>query len=171
MSVYKGYSTDELEAVGSQFLIDSWSYSKVTSFARNEKAFEMQYLFHCPSRSSSSNIAGNAYHEALASYFSNKKEGNILSLIDLQQVAYEYIDNVAGNQWKLQKTTPTVDECKIKATVTVSSLLEFFYKEKAVVMQLQWFHLFRNSGRQQFQPFPCFFNRISINLAGEETII
>lgn len=129
MSQYKDYTQEEKDELLSRFLINSWSYSRVSAFARNEKAFEMSYIFGCDTRMSATTIAGQAYHAALESYFLNKKNGNILSLPDLEIVAFNYIEEVRGNTWKLQKTTPTVDECRKKATVTVSALLKNFYGE------------------------------------------
>ena len=69
MTQYKSYSIDELENHLSQFLINSWSYSKVSAFARNEKAFEMQYIYGMYGKSSSTTVAGQAYHYALKHYF------------------------------------------------------------------------------------------------------
>lgn len=132
MSIYKSYSPDQLEELQSQFLIDSWSYSKVTSFARNEKAFEMSYIFGLRGKNSATTVAGSAYHAALQAYFEAKKAGNLLGAVELEQVAYDYIDNVKGNDWKLQKTTPTIDECRIKATKTTVALIHNFLNEKHV---------------------------------------
>jgi len=64
-NIYKKLSPEELEHLFSNYLISSWSYSKVTSFARNEKAFEMNYIYGVYSRSSATTISGNAYHRAL----------------------------------------------------------------------------------------------------------
>jgi hypothetical protein len=129
MSIYKIYTPEQIEELQSNFLISSWSYSKVTSFARNEKAFEMQYIFGLYSRRSASTIAGNAYHEALRWYFLNFKEGKTTDLVELEQVAFEYIENVPANWWKLQKTSPTIEEAKAKAIVSCSSLLKNFLGE------------------------------------------
>jgi hypothetical protein len=62
---YKNLPADEMEALLSGFLVNSWSYSKVSQFARNEKSFEMQHIYGLYSRLSISSIAGNAYHTAL----------------------------------------------------------------------------------------------------------
>lgn len=129
MSIYKLYTPEQIEELQSNFLISSWSYSKVTGFARNEKAFEMQYIFGLYSRRSASTIAGNAYHESLRWYFQNLQEGNIIDLVEMEQVAFDYIENVPANWWKLQKTTPTIEEAKTKATVAASSLLKNFLGE------------------------------------------
>ena len=56
---------DELEGYFSQFLVDSWSYSGVATFARNEKEFERRYIYREPSRKSATTVAGTAYHAAL----------------------------------------------------------------------------------------------------------
>lgn len=129
---YKNLGGDEIDAILSGFLIDSWSYSKVSAFARNEKAFEMNYVFGVYPKSSSTTIAGTAYHHALWYYFQNKKEGRTVDLPELEQSAFSYIEEVKSNVWKLQKTTPTVEECKIKATKTVVDLLRNFIKEVGV---------------------------------------
>ncbi|MCB0475657.1 MAG: PD-(D/E)XK nuclease family protein [Flavobacteriaceae bacterium] len=132
MSIYRNYSEIELEEHFSNFLIDSWSYSKVSQFSRNEKAFEMFYVFGYGYKKSSTAIAGNAYHFALENYFSNKKEGNNLDIVELEILAVEYIDSVPSNDWKLQKTTPTVEDCIKKATSTSISLLRNFISEISV---------------------------------------
>ena len=131
-SVYKKYSTDELQNLFSHFLIDSWSYSKVTSFARNEKGFEMNYIYGLHTKSSASSIAGQAYHHALQYFFTQKKEGKETDMVDLEQSAFAFIDEIPANFWKLQKTTPTVEDCKAKAVSTVSSLLKNFMAEPGI---------------------------------------
>lgn len=129
ISKYESYSPDQLEELFSNMLIDSWSFSKVASFSRNEKDFEMRYIYNYPYKVSASNVAGSAYHKALQVYFENFKENIRLDIVDLQTVAFEYIENTHANQWKIQKTTPTVEECIIKATKTVTALLQNFYTE------------------------------------------
>lgn len=128
-SIYKDYELDQLDELFSNFLISSWSYSKVTSFARNAKAFEMSYIFGINSRRSSTTVAGEAYHAALQYFFTKKKEGVTLDVVELEQSAFLYIDEVPANYWKIQKTTPTVEECKQKATDTVVKLLRNFIRE------------------------------------------
>jgi hypothetical protein len=129
MNKYKNISQEDKEALLSNSLIDSWSYSKVRTFAGNEKAFEMQYVYYCYGKSSSTTIAGQAYHAALNLYFQNLKEGVATDLVTLEKVAFDYIDNIRADWWKLQKTTPTVEECKIAATKTVSQLLNNFLSQ------------------------------------------
>lgn len=129
MNIYKSYTDEEKQNLFSQFLIDSWSYSKVTSFARNEKAFEMNYIFGVKPRSSATTIAGNAYHNALQLYFTKKKEGEAVDIVTLEASALEYIDAIPANAWKIQKTTPTVEDCIVKANETVSKLLRNFIGE------------------------------------------
>lgn len=131
-SIYKSYKGDELEELLSRFLINSWSYSKISTFSRNEKAFEMNYIYGVHSKSSATTVAGQAYHTALEYYFSKLKEGEKISLVELETSAYAAIDEVPGNQWKLQKTTPTMEESKAKATTTVSSLLKNFVTEVGI---------------------------------------
>jgi hypothetical protein len=131
-NIYKGYSPEEMEDLFSNFLVDSWSYSKVTSFARNEKSFEMQYIFGLYGRSSATTVSGQAYHKALQYYFEQKKQGKELDIIELEKAAFEHIDEVKPNYWKLGKTTPTVEECILKANKTVAALLRNFMSEKAI---------------------------------------
>lgn len=128
-SIYKSYDLDQLQELFSNFLTDSWSYSKVTQFARNEKAFEMQYIYGLYGKTSATTAAGNAYHNALQLYFEQLKEGKQTDLVTLEQSAFEYIDNIPCNNWKIQKTTPSVEECRIKANETVVKLLKNFLTE------------------------------------------
>lgn len=131
-SIYKSYGIDEMQNLFSQFLIDSWSYSKVTAFARNEKAFEMNYIFGIKSKSSATTIAGQAYHHALSIYFARKKRKESMDLVELEACAFQFIEGVPANAWKIQKTTPTIDDCLKKCYTTVSALLRNFITEVAV---------------------------------------
>lgn len=132
MSTYKQMSEEELENIKSQFLINSWSFSKVAEFSRNQKSFEMTSIYGYQIKNSSTTVAGTAYHNALQFYFQSLKEGNVLDLADLEAVAFDTIDETPANKWKIQKTTPTVAECKVKACKTVTALLKFFIKEVGV---------------------------------------
>lgn len=134
MNKYSLLNHDELEELFSNYLIDSWSYSKVTTFARNEKAFEMSEIYRERSKSSTTSIAGKAYHSALELFFKNLADGVETSIVDLNELAFEHIDNVHANAWKLQKTTPTIEECKIKATKTVTSLIKNFCEEQSIYL-------------------------------------
>lgn len=128
---YKYLSPEEQESLFSNYLISSWSYSKVTQFARHEKVFEMNYIFGIQGKRSSTTVAGEAYHHALKFYFLKRKIDETIDIIEMEQSAFDYIDDVQPNIWKLQKTTPTIDECKIKATKTVTALLRNFIAEVA----------------------------------------
>jgi len=130
MSIYKSYDPVQLEELQSNFIITSWSFSKLSQFSRNEKAFEMIYIYGYRSRDSATTNAGKAYHEALKHYFLAKKGDIILSLPELEQIAFEYINEIPANDWKIQKTTPSVEECILKANKTVTALLGNFYQEK-----------------------------------------
>ena len=131
---YRDMGNDLLEEHFSNYLFNDWSFSKVNSFSRNEKSFEMSYIYNVPYRRSSTEVAGSAYHAALRAYFAMLQEGQTLDVIELQQVAYDYISEVWGNSWKLQKTTPTVEECQKKAITTVNSLINNFLKESDVYL-------------------------------------
>lgn len=128
-SIFKSISKDDMDSLMSEYLINSWSHSKLSQFSRNEKAFEMMYIYGCDTKSSATTIAGQAYHYSLENYFLHRKEGKILDIADLEILAFNYIENIEANKWKLQKTTPSVDDCKQKAIVTTTALLRNFYSE------------------------------------------
>lgn len=133
MNQYGRFTKEQLEEHFSYYLMDSWSYSKVACFARNEKAFEKEYIYCERGRRSATSVAGNAYHKALECYFASfGSEFPAPMLIDLQEVAYKYIDEVPANDWKLQKTTPTVEKAKEEATKKVTASLQNFYAELPV---------------------------------------
>ncbi len=124
---------DELEEHFSQFLIDSWSYSGVATFARNEKEFERRYIYREPSRKSAITVAGTAYHAALQHYFETLRDtGEEASIATLQERAFTAIDKIGANQWKLGKKTPTVEKCVETAIKTANALISNFYKERSV---------------------------------------
>lgn len=131
-SQFKSYTPEELEELNSNFIIDKWSYSKVMQFARNEKAFEMYYIYNHRAKSSATTVAGQAYHYALQWYFQELKEGVELDLPQLEIFAFNHIDEQPANDWKVQKTTPTIEECQQKALKTANALLTNFYNEKSV---------------------------------------
>lgn len=122
-------SQEELQLLDSLFLISSWSYSKVMQYARNPKAFEMLYIYGYRAKASATTVAGQAYHYALEMFFKNKKEGVELSMIDLETLVFNYIDEQPRDNWKLQKTTPTVEDCKIKANESALKGIRNFYNE------------------------------------------
>jgi hypothetical protein len=126
MNKYKSLDQEQKEQLLSNYLIDSWSYSKVRTFAGNEKAFEMQYIYYCSGKSSFTSISGNAYHAALKLYFNNLKQYINTDVVALQTIAYAYIDEVRADWWKIMKTTPTIEECKIAAIETSTKLINNF---------------------------------------------
>ena len=134
MSRYESYTPDRLEEHFANYLTDSWSYSKISCFARNEKSFEKQYIYLEPDRRSSSSVAGGAYHAAMEDFFSTMQRtcnSRIPDVVSLEQRAFEYInDKVYPNEWKLQKTTPTVEDCIADASRKAVSLIRNFYGER-----------------------------------------
>lgn len=131
MNKYSLMTPDELENHFSSFFIDSWSYSRVAQFARNEKEFERTAIHREESRRSASSVAGSAYHKALECYFTAMEKGaEPLALPELEKIAFEEIDMVPANAWKLGKTTPTVVDCVTTASKTATALLSYFYAEK-----------------------------------------
>lgn len=113
----------------SGYLVNSWSYSGVQCFARNEKAFEMQYIYCERDRKSISSIAGSAYHEALKEFFSIWKPGVQPEFVALTAVAYGYLDEVPANDWKTTDKFPTAEAAKAEATSKVNNLLKYFCEE------------------------------------------
>lgn len=135
MNQYAKFTKEQMEEHLAFYLLDSWSYSKVSCFARNEKAFEKEYIYCERGHRSATSIAGNAYHEALEFYFLQLMRGyEAPTIIDAQQVAYAYIEEVPVSDWKLQKTTPTVEEAKQKAVKNVTAALQNFYNEVSIYL-------------------------------------
>ena len=77
ISAYKNYTDLQVEELLSNYLIDSWSYSRVATFARQEKEFEMRYLYNVYSKTSATAAAGSAYHKALEYFFGKMATGEI----------------------------------------------------------------------------------------------
>lgn len=124
---------DALEEHFSNFLVDSWSYSSVATFARNEKEFERRYIYREPSRRSATTVAGTAYHAALQLYFEALRDsGQEVSITQMEAAAFAVIDDVDANLWKLGKKTPTVEKCIEAATKTATALISNFYKERSL---------------------------------------
>ena len=88
---YAAYTPVEMEELFSNYLIDSWSYSKVSTFSRNEKEFEKTYIYREPSRRSASSVAGNAYHAALELFFIEWGKGHETGIVEMETVAFAYI--------------------------------------------------------------------------------
>ncbi len=129
-SIYREWERDRIDELLSNYLISSWSYSKVAAFARNEKDFERRYIYNEVGKSSASTVAGQAYHSALELFFKRLRDGGEqMTLAELQQEAYEYIDSFPPAQWKKQKTTPTIDDCKVVASKYATALLQNFVAE------------------------------------------
>lgn len=129
---YSLLSGDELEEHFSQFLIESWSFSGVSTFARNEKEFERRYIYREPSRKSATTVAGTAYHAALELFFAGLRDGELKQIAELQECAYKEIDKVEANEWKLGKKTPSVADCIAAATKTANALIGNLYKERDI---------------------------------------
>lgn len=130
MNKYSQLTPEQLEEHFSNYLVDSWSYSGVSCFARNEKAFEMQYVYREKDTRSVSSIAGNAYHAALKEYFSAYTDTfDKAPVVDLTAWAYEYLDDIGANEWRLTDKFPTVEAAKAEATKMVNALIESFAGE------------------------------------------
>lgn len=131
-SIYKTYTQDQLTELNSNFLIDGWSYSAVRAFGRNQAAFEMVYVARYRIKSSAAQVAGNAYHHALEHHFKQLQIGINQDLVQAEMLAYSFIDEVPANSWKLQKTTPTVEDAVALANKNVTLLLHHFYSELGI---------------------------------------
>lgn len=129
MSRYEELQGDLMDNHLSNFLIDYWSYSGVQTFARNEKAFEMQYIYREKFKSSATSVAGSAYHAVLEAYFNLMMQPDIITLED---IAFKYIQNIQADKWKISKTTPSIEQCVLKAQKTVTGLLNNFFQESDV---------------------------------------
>lgn len=127
---YRDMGPEEQEELLSNFLVNSWSYSKVSTYVRNQIVFEMEAIYGLKSKRSASSIAGNGYHAALDYFFSQLKEGVLLELPALEQAAFEEIASIPANQWKLSKTLPTMELAVADALKDTSKLLRNFYDEK-----------------------------------------
>lgn len=132
MNKYSNYTPEQVKELLSNFLVDSWSYSKVSSFSRNEKEFEKNEIYRESSKRSASSVAGNAYHAALELYFYDLSCGKETPVVEMEQMAYSYIDNIPANDWKIQQTTPTVEECISRSVKLSTSLINNFYREKDI---------------------------------------
>ena len=135
MSKYKTYNNEQLEELFANFLINSWSFSSATSFARNEKAFEKNHIYNERSLKSAGTVAGNAYHEALAFYFQNTQQSIPTTVTTMEQIAFLYIDNITADKWKIQKETPSVEACVIKATKIATSLIKNFFDDIEIYIE------------------------------------
>lgn len=132
MSAYSELNPMELDSHLSNFLINSWSYSKVQCFSRNEKAFEMSYIYNERGRVSASTVAGQAYHEALEKYFIAKSKKQEIDIIKMQQIAFDKIESITPDRWKISKTCPTIEACRDKANKSVTSFLNNFMSERSI---------------------------------------
>lgn len=107
---FRDQPSDRIEELFSNYLIDSLSARKLMSFCRNEKEFEMRYIYCITGKSSSNTtIAGQAYHAALSFHFNYLKDGLSLDIAALETRAFQVIEEVPANQWK-SKDIPTVEE-------------------------------------------------------------
>lgn len=129
---FRDQPNDRIEELFSNYLIDSLSYSKLMSFCRNEKAFEMEYIYCIKGRMSATTVAGQAYHAALELYFTCLSDGISLDIAALETRAFQIIEEIPANRWKLQKTSPTVEESISIACKTVSMLLLNFLSEISI---------------------------------------
>lgn len=132
MSKYKLYSEEQLENLLSQFLINSWSFSKLSEFSRNEKAFEMIHIYGYSNKLSPTTIAGIAYHNALQNYFESIKNNEPVDIVDCEAIIFNSIEEFEAHKWKIQKTSPTIEESKQKALKTATALIANFFKETDV---------------------------------------
>jgi hypothetical protein len=101
----------------------------VSTFARQEKEFEMRYLYNVFPKISATTVAGQAYHAALELFFGKMATGDACDIIDMQLVASEYINSRPADMWKIQNTRPTVQDCIDAARGASYKGIENFLKE------------------------------------------
>jgi len=129
MSIYKSYTPEQVDDLLSNYLIDSWSYSRVSSFSRNEKEFEMRYVYNEKGKQSSTTVGGQAYHKALELYFKKLMSGEITDIADMQQASFDYISEQPADIWKISKTRPTVQDCITSALEISNKGIKNFLSE------------------------------------------
>lgn len=129
---FRDQSPELIEELFSNYLLNSWSHSALAEFSRHEKAFEMKYIYRMDSKRSSTTVAGSAYHAALEFFFNGLQSGVYHDIATLQTIAFDFIEQTPANTWKLQKTTPTVEESKNKALKNASVLLTNFFGELSI---------------------------------------
>ena len=127
-SKYAHLVGDALEEHLSNYLVDSWSFSGVSTFARNEKAFEMQYIYRERRKSIISSVVGSAYHYALKQYFSSWANVSP-DPVQMLQWAYDYLNGVPANEWRLGTRNPTVENSIEIATARINKLITSFCEE------------------------------------------
>lgn len=131
---FKKLSDEDMQSVLDCYIISRWSFSAISSFARNEKAFEKEYIYREKSKQSSASIGGSAYHAALEEFFIKFKEGKKLDLVDCEKIAFDYLDEIEASKWKIQKTLPTVEDCINQANKVAKECLTHFFEEMSVYM-------------------------------------
>ena len=132
ISAYKDFTDLQIEELLSNYLIDSWSYSRVSTFSRQEKEFEMRYLYNVYGKSSATSVGGQAYHTALETYFGKLATGEVCDIIDMEIVASNRVLEVPADSWKIQKTRPTVTECIEAATANAFKGIKNFMTERSI---------------------------------------
>jgi len=127
---YSQYTNEQLEELISNYLVESCSFTKLNKFSRNKKSFEMSYVYCQRFRRSSTEIAGSAYHKALEFFFiALQQNGEVMDIVDMQSIAFTYINEIMPNDWKLMKTTPTIEQCQLKATKVSNDLIRNFFSD------------------------------------------
>ena len=132
ISAYKDFTNLQIEELLSNYLMDSWSYSRVNTFARNEKEFEMRYLYNVYSKSSATAVGGQAYHAALEYFFGKLATGEVCDTIDMEMVATQRVEEVPADTWKIQKTRPTVAKCIEDAAKNAFKGIKHFMEEQTI---------------------------------------
>ncbi len=129
-SIYSAYTPDQVENLLSNYIIDSWSYSKVSAFRQNEARFQMQYIYLAPMQRSINSIAGNAYHEALKLFFLGYNAGaKTPNRDELVTVANNYIDDIEPSVIELTTKITTADDAVAECRKIAEQLISFFCDE------------------------------------------
>ena len=120
----------------------------------------MNYIYRVTQKRSASTVAGQAYHEAVEYYFNSKLKKTNADIIDLEREAFQYIEDIPANEWKLQKTTPTIAQAKEEATKICNALIKNFlseievYKVKEIIEVERYYDEFITVNGVDI-PLPC----------------
>lgn len=134
MNKYAKLEGDRLNEHLSNYLIEYWSVSGLVTFMRNEKAFEMQYIFRERDEDRGlSALTGDIYHKVEMVYFrelEQSKMQNVMSYDDLLIVAHREIEELKASAYYLGKAYKTVEAMKLDLIGKVNFLIENFKREE-----------------------------------------
>jgi len=129
-NTYEKLAPEKLDAHLQNFLVEHLSVSAVSTFIRNEKAFEKYYVFknYSDVGLSAPKVIGTVYHKVLEMFFETYRDhGKQLPLERLLDTAYRELDKVELVDYKVyaNKTSVQVkDQCQMHITNLIHQFLE-----------------------------------------------